>query len=119
MQTPVAHSFEDHKKQLEKMIIDTLVEALEKKKLTEPELQTVSAYVLENIDKIQIHHDLVIFVDQLSKKWPIFQNIEQIEKGEESRILETEAAKTMLTLIKDGKSSEAMAYSNRVLKPRI
>ena len=115
MQPQTVHSFADHKKNLERMIIDTMTNSLEKQKLAESELQTISKFVLEHIDRINNHQQLVSFVDQLSAKWPIFLTIDQIERGEEKKFTETEAAKTMLNLIKNGKSNEALIFSRKLI----
>lgn len=115
MMQQTAHTFDDHKKQVEKMIIETIVTALENNKLTELQLSPIADYILERIDVIQNHTQLVAFVAELALKWPVFRNIEDIEKGEEKRLSEDRAASSMLQMIKNGKSKQAISYAKSLI----
>lgn len=110
------HSLEDHKKQVEKMILEAIVLGLENEKIKEADLPPIADYVLKYIDAIYDHHQLVVFVTNLSQKWPIFKNIEDIEKGEEKRAFEHKAAGQVLNMIKTGQATQAINYARKVVQ---
>ncbi len=98
------------------MIVEAIVQGLENEKLTEPQLSPIADYILGKIDAIQNHGQLVAFVTDLASKWPIFKNIEEIEKGEEKRVLENQAAVRVLQMIKSGKSHDAINYAKQIIQ---
>lgn len=105
---------EEHKKRVEQMIIDTSLNAFENKEIPEEELPKIADLVLQKMDSIQDHQQLITFLSELAGKWPLFKNIFIIEQGEENRVRETQAAKQVLNLIQQGRIKEAINLARRV-----
>lgn len=104
---------EEHKKKIEKMIIDATLTAFEKKEIVEDELSKIADMVLSKIDLAKTHEQLVTFLQELASKWAIFKNILIIEQGEEGRVNELSAGKKVLNLIQSGRANEAINIARK------
>lgn len=105
---------EEHKKQIERKIAEVMITALEDGKVGEADLPTIATFVLEKIDKAQNHDELIKSLDELSAKWPVFENLEQIERGEVSEASEDTVEKGVLKLAKSGQVEEAINLAKTV-----
>lgn len=103
-----------HKEEIEKKIIEGIIDALENDKVAEAELPEVADFVLARIDQIQNHDQLVKFLDELSAKWPFFEGLEQIERGEVTEAKEDQVEQEVLKLAKSGKVNEAINLAKTV-----
>ncbi len=104
---------EEHKKKIEKMIIDATLTAFEKKEIVEDELSKIADVVLRKIDLAQTHEQLIIFLRELASRWTIFKNILIIEQGEEERAKELSAGKKVINLIQTGRPNEAVDLARK------
>lgn len=75
---------EDHKNKVGKDIVNQLIFLLEQKKITTDEVSKISDFVLSKIHEVKNHEELIVFLNDLVKKWPAFNNILSLEKGEET-----------------------------------
>lgn len=105
---------EEHKNRIERAIVETVISALENGNLAESELSQIANFVLEKIDQIKTHDELVIFLSDLSSRWPIFTNLETLEKGEIEEKVEDEVAEGVLTLAQSGKIEEAVNLAKTI-----
>ncbi len=97
-----------HKTDVERQIVEAIASALDKKELTEEQLPEISSFILSRIDLITDSDELLVFLSDLSNKWPSFINILDIEKGKIKEITEQEAAVKAAELIKNGSIDDAM-----------
>lgn len=112
----IVDQFQEHKKTLEKAIGEAIATALEKGNLSQEGLSEISDFILERIDKIQNHEELIKFVSDLSQKWPIFKNLELIEKGEAKEEAENTASQDVSNLLKGGKIDEAIDLAQKIME---
>lgn len=102
---------QQHKEEIERKIIESIIVNLEENKLPQEELPIIADFVLGKIDTVKNHDELVIFLTELSTKWPIFTNITSIEKGEVKEKVEDKVAEDVLNLAKSGKIDEAIGLA--------
>ena len=99
---------EEHKKEVERRIMETIISSLEKSELTESQYQEISAFILEKIDSVKTHHDLMVFLRDLTAKWSVFSFVLTLENGEVKNIKENTAAEKAEELVKNGNIEEAI-----------
>ena len=82
-----AQVFSDGQKdEIYKKFTDALVFALENNLITVEESELSADFVLQNIDEVTSKESLLIFLDDLSCKWPAYKNLYLKEKGEETAV---------------------------------
>lgn len=99
---------EIYKNSLGKQLTVRLAEALRNQEISEEELPVVANYILENIDNIVNHSQLLDFLTNLGQRWPIFSNILVLEKKGQIETKEKETLKQAMGLIKENKIDEAI-----------
>jgi hypothetical protein len=62
------------KKELQQLLVDTLLNALEEEKITVTEMREASNYILENMESIATPFEYVEFLDKLTQKWNVFND---------------------------------------------
>jgi len=77
---------EEQKNEIYKKFTDALVFALENNLITVEESELSADFVLQNIDEVTSKESLLIFLDDLSCKWPAYKNLYLKEKGEETAV---------------------------------
>ncbi|HSX18621.1 MAG TPA: hypothetical protein VLE91_00645 [Candidatus Saccharimonadales bacterium] len=93
----------DHRDEIVKRLTQDLVEEMEKNGVTEADLPKIADFILEKVDKAQNHNELITLLDQLSAKWPFFETVEQLERGEVRELMEDSAEKDLLKLARAGR----------------
>jgi len=71
--------FENKKKETVNKITGLLIEALEKETMTEDEAQPVARFILDEKEKVKDANGLVVFIQTLSSRWPLFKDLSTIE----------------------------------------
>ena len=104
----------EHKTEIEKKILKEIINALENDKVTEAELPDIADFVITHIDAAQNHEQMIKFLDELSQKWPFFEGLEQIERGEVTEAKEDQVEQEVLNLAKSGKVTEAINLAKTV-----
>lgn len=82
--------------------------ALEDGTVTLEQLPEISSYILDNIDTITNHGQLMTFLTELSQKWPVFSNVLTMEQGEVQEKKEDQKIEQVENLIKENKIDEAL-----------
>ena len=103
-----------HKTEIERKILKEIINALENEKLTEAELPDIADFVITHIDPVQNHEQMIKFLDELSAKWPFFDNIEQLERGEVTEAKEDQVEQKVLEMAKSGRVDEAINLAKTV-----
>ena len=104
----------DHKIEIERKILKEIINALENNKVTEAELPNIADFVITHIDPVQNHDQMIKFLDELSAKWPFFESLEQLERGEVTEAKEDRVEQEVLNLAKSGKVTEAINLAKTV-----
>lgn len=99
---------QEHKNEIEKKIVEAIVTGLESNKILENQLSEIADFVLERIDALKTHEELVVFLSDLAARWPIFENIALTEKGEAKDKAEDRIASEALKLAQSGKIDDAI-----------
>ena len=103
-----------HKTEIERKILKEIINALENEKITEAELPVIADFVIGHIDPVQNHDQMIKFLDELSAKWPFFESLEQLERGEVTEAKEDKVEQEVLNLAKSGKVTEAINLAKTV-----
>ncbi len=98
----------EHKKEVERKIVETIIAALKDNSLSSATLPEVSRFILDTIKTIDTHEQLINFLRQLSEKWNIFSKILVIESGEAKEKKEDKEAKKVEELTEHGNIDEAL-----------
>ena len=69
----------EYRTQIERRILEVLAKGLEQKQLTAEDSTSVAQFILDHLDHVQNHQQLIQFLDSLAKRWPIFVEIGNIE----------------------------------------
>jgi|SRR3989344_7639653 len=91
----------DYKNKVGKELTIQLAVSLRDGKISNAEMSEIAAFVLEKINNVNTTEELSAFLDELGKKWPLFENLTLMEK---KGIMENEDQKKveeLSTLIKN------------------
>lgn len=100
-----------YKNEMEKKIVECMILALENNNLQDSELPQIADLILDNIDNIKTHTELINLLGELSSRWPIFKNIELLEKGEVKEQKENVVVQDVLELARNGKIDDAITLA--------
>lgn len=89
-------------------LIRRLARALQDGELTEEQVSEASGYILDTIDTIQDHSQLIAFLTTLSQKWPIFSESLALEQGEEKEVKEEVKLEEVQNLLRQDNLDEAL-----------
>lgn len=104
----------DAKKKLEEDIVEDMIAALEKEKITEDEMAKISGFVLDSIDASKSKQDLEKFLEELANKWVLFKPLLILEKAKLQEKVEDEVAEGVLVLLEHGKMDHAIKLAQSV-----
>lgn len=104
-----------HKDEIERRILLKVADGLEENKLTESELPSIADFVLANIDHATDHDKMIKFLDDLSSRWPVFENIEQMERGEVLEANEVKVEQEVFRLAKAGQVEDAIKLAKNFI----
>lgn len=85
-----AHSYEDQKKEIELSIARTIVTQVKNGNLTFEIGQEIAKYTLAHIDTTKTQEDLVLFLEDLSKKWDVFATLHELFRGRMNEVKKVE-----------------------------
>lgn len=97
-----------HKNEVMLRLAETVADALEQDMVTTEEIDALSPFVLENIDKINTHDELIKFLRELSSKSPIFSYLLVTESGEVKQKEDEKVAGKAEDLLKTGQVDAAL-----------
>lgn len=98
----------EHKKEVEKLIVDSTIDALEAEIIKEDDLKPIADFVLSKIDLIKNEDELIAFLEELAAKWKFFQPIERFVEGQKQHTEEVKSVDEAQDLIKSGNIDEAL-----------
>lgn len=101
-------ALQNHKEEVQRKIVESIISGLENNLLTKEELPVTADFVLERMDKIASHEELINFVSELSSRWTVFANIAKLEQGEVKEQKEDKITQEVLQLAKSGQIDEAV-----------
>lgn len=99
----------EEKKKIEKMIVDTSIDALEAGAIREYDLSVIADFVLQKIDTAQTMDQMREFLEELASKWHFFLPIERFLEGEMQHDGELKAITQAEALAKQGNVDQALA----------
>ena len=108
-------SFKHYINQVEAAIVEQMGKGLRDGKLKEEDLPIIADFVLNSIDKIKTHDEIIGLLSHLSVKWSVFSEIATMEEGKLKKLLEKKTAEDMLKLIQAGDMVSAAQLARRVI----
>jgi hypothetical protein len=102
------NSLQEHKRQIEKQIVDKALSEYGEGKITREQLKQIADYTVDAMSKIQNHAHVISFLNALSTHWTFFQGLAMVEEGEQRDLEETEVHSGVLTLAQNGKIDDAI-----------
>lgn len=99
---------EAHKNVIGERLARKVARALEDGTVTLEQLPEISSYILDNIDTITTHDQLMTFLTNLSQKWPVFSDVLTMEEGEVQEKKEDQKIEQVEDLLKENKIDEAL-----------
>lgn len=100
---------QDKKKEVEKLLIEATIDALEAQLIQPEDLQTIAQFVLKYIDAIKTESELITFLTQLAEKWKFFLPIERFLEAEIKHEEQQVYIQKAEDLAKQGDIEEALA----------
>jgi hypothetical protein len=71
---------EEYKKSLELRMVGSIIAGLEQGQLEVNELHVLADAILKEIDTIKTHDALIVFLEDIARRWPIFQTVLESER---------------------------------------
>ncbi len=99
----------EEKKKIEKMIVDTSIDALEAGAIREYDLSVIADFVLKKIDTVKTQEEMRVFLEELATKWQFFLPIERFLEGEIQHVGEMKAITQAQAHAKEGNVESALA----------
>lgn len=62
-------------KEIYNILADAMIDGIEKMEISEDESKKSAEYILQNLDPIKTQSELLTFLEQLCKTWPIYNNV--------------------------------------------
>ena len=106
----------EHKKEVQGRIMETLLTAYEKLEINRADFDEISKFLLEKDPTVKTHHDLIVFLRELTAKWKIFSFVLTLEDGEVKKIEENKAVEQIESLTQEGKIDEALEAARKIVK---
>lgn len=103
------------KKEVEKDIVETALVEFERETIKKEDLKVIAQFTINGMKPVKTRVDLNNFLSLLSSKWPIFKGVASIEKGELTKMVETEVYSGALTLLQHGKIDKAIKLTQSVV----
>src|SRR3989344_3486181 len=98
----------DHVDKIGIAITKTLGKAMQDGLISMDQLAETSEYILSNIDRPQSHAEMIVFIEDLVKRWEFFKDILTLEKGEEQEEAEKNKIDKVQNLIKSNQIDAAI-----------
>ena len=104
------------KEDIEKKILEEISNALEKGELKADDSAAIANFILEKLDGVSSSTELVNFLQELSQKWPVFNNLLEIEKGKQEQKDDQVAVGQVEDLARKGKIDEALSVAKSAIE---
>lgn len=100
--------FLQHRYQVEQQIVDATLNEFEKGNFTEDQMREIADFTVSAMKNVQSVQDIYNFLQLLSSRWPIFQNLVTIEGGVMKEASDKQVYSGVLDLAKHGNIEEAV-----------
>lgn len=107
---------EKHKNKVGQQIALRLARAIGKKEISLIETPYVSRFILDRVDDIKTQEEMIGFLTELTQKWPFFEEVLALEKGEEVKTEEAEEMAEIRKQLAKDKTSQAVENANSAAK---
>ena len=97
-----------YQEKLEEQIVNMLIDALEKKEITEETMSVISGYVLDHVTTVIDNKSAILFLEALVEQWKMFEPLLIMEKSVVQKQIEDEVADGVLLLLQHGKLDSAI-----------
>lgn len=104
---------EEHKLIVEERIMDTVIKALDAGQITMGQYNEMADYIPKKADEIKTHHELLVFLRELSEKWSIFTFVLTLENGQVKKIEENRAIEKVEQLTQMGDINQALEEAKK------
>jgi len=101
-------ALQDKRYELEKRIIEVLLNSIENETLTLDQASEVTDFWLTKMEDLTSEEELSNFAKELSAKWPMFDRIALAEQSDTQKQEDVGVADNVVSLVKDGKLEEAI-----------
>lgn len=109
-------TIQQYREQILEKTYDIMSKAVENGKIEEDAVSEMANFILERVDHLTTYDQVIGFFHLLSLKWPIFAPISLETEGKLKQQVETHVRDNMLSLIKEGKVSEAVQIGQSLHK---
>lgn len=107
-----------YKNKIKKQLTLKIAEGLKKQQINPSQASIISSYILNDFDALSNQFQLINFLAKLADKWPIFENIYNIETGKIKEKQEKEAVKKTVQMIKENKINDALQITKESINKK-
>lgn len=102
-------SFNDYRERIGTTLATRLNDAYAQGAVSQEESPVVAQFILDKIDTLNNHEELMAFLEELANKWPVFGPVLVLERSMDSEEKNSETVNQAEQLIKENKIEEALA----------
>lgn len=103
------------KNEVEKDIVGIGISELRQNRIKKEDLKEIANFTLAKMPLIKTRMDMNKFLEDLAIKWPIFKGVASIERGELTKMVESEVYSGALMLLQHGKIDRAIKLTESVV----
>lgn len=107
------NSFQQYREKIGTSLTLRLNDAYAQGVLSEDETPVIAQFILDRIDKVNNHQELLSFLEELSNKWPLFGPVLMIEKSQKNEENNQQSVDKIEQLIKENKIDEALNVAEK------
>lgn len=107
---------DDYRSEVERQMVYAMISGLENSQLSSDQLPEISQRILEDLPKAKTHQQLMLFLEEMTKKWNIFAKVANAEMAKMIERQKEKVVQQMLIHAKQGNINEALKAAE-VLKP--
>lgn len=100
--------FINKKNKIEEQISDILLKEIENDKLTAEDALIITDYCIPKTKAINTEEELLVFLSEISVKWPMFSNLVVFEQGAVKEETKNETVANITDLVNAGNIDEAL-----------
>lgn len=101
-------SFVQYRERIGATLTTRLNDAYSQEVISSEESPIIASFILERIDNLRNHQDLIAFLEELANKWPIFGPVLMLERSIEKKGDNDQAINQAEQLIRENKIEEAL-----------
>jgi hypothetical protein len=109
-------NIQQYREQILQKTYAVMTNAVDSEKIQEDEVSEMANFILDRVDHLETYDQVIGFFHLLSLKWPIFSPLSLETEGKLQQQVETHVRNNMLSLIKEGKVSEAVQIGQSLHK---